>query len=122
MTKAYGTSGSATWELSRISKDLTITTAKHKIRVEADIWKPYNFHECYVALYDSSGVIIPVNGYDSDHGTYLYTQNGHYDNTLVLTSGINFTVGEVITVKFGTTPWDPTFPMYFYSINLSEVD
>lgn len=122
MTWAYGNSGGASLEESEIRKDIEVTTAKHKIRFQTSIWKPNAFHEFYAAVFDSSGVFVPMDGAGAPNGKYVYTETGLSDFTLVKTDGIDFTVGEVLQIRFRSLPWDPGFPLYFYTITLSLVD
>lgn len=126
MTWTYGTRTNA-----NIEKDLEVTAAKHKIKLTVDIWLNGSSHECYAAIYDSTGTIIPMldnspsPGYwDSTYGNYLTFNSGvnHREWTFERLSGVDYTIGEILTVRFKTTPWATDNPMYFYEIKLELID
>ena len=125
MTWIYGTTTNA-----NIEKDLQVTANKFKIQVTMDIWLAGgSTHECYISVHDSTGAIIQMNdfpsgGYDGTFGNFVGFSGGVNHKVFILerTSGVAYTVGEILTIRCNTTPWATTNPMYFYELKFELVD
>lgn len=119
MTKAYGSTSDGI-----VKKDVEVTASKPAIYVTLDMYNDAGTGEFFIAIFDSTGSVISMNGNADPRGNG-YNSGGHgaahKEFRLPRTSG-NFTIGEVVTVRFRSIPWDTTYPFYFYSILLELVD
>lgn len=128
MTWKYGTSTGAV-----VTKDLTVTAAKHKIHLTG--LGHGNGHDCYFGWKDSTGTLLDFTlidnfdsanngGFSPPYGCHVICKSGgtEIDVTFIKTDGINFSVDEVVTCAITPTPWAPTNPTYFSRLVLELVD